>query len=175
MTIVLTSTAGSANQEHDPRTPKPEVSVPHRRPWEIAMDTVAALLADPEARLSSPHAISVLRQQIHRVEGTVDASDVRSLLTDTWKALLALAEAGRGTMSCRSPVSSWLWCWRKCCAAPSRCPFATGSATGSSCRVTCGCSVARPTLRSRCSASIDVSRGGWRASTRPRGAARSAQ
>ncbi|WP_146067430.1 hypothetical protein [Arthrobacter sp. SX1312] len=58
------------------------------------MDAVAALLADPRARLSSPQAIRVLREQIRRVDGSVDGSDVRSCLTDTWKALLAVAEAG---------------------------------------------------------------------------------
>jgi hypothetical protein len=95
MTIVATSPVNSTNRRITTHpTSAPAGNARHRRPWEIAMDAVAALLMDPRSRLSSPQAINVLRQQIHRVEGTVDGSDVRSCLTDTWHALLVLAEAG---------------------------------------------------------------------------------
>lgn len=95
MTIVLSPAAGSSHRRiTPPQTPVPAARADHRRPWETAMNSVAALLADPQARLASPRAIDVLRQQIYRAEGTVDASDVRSSLVDTWKALLALAEVG---------------------------------------------------------------------------------
>jgi hypothetical protein len=95
MTIVLTTTASCTNLRITTHpTSGPAGGARQRRPWEAAMDAVAALLADPRARLSSPQAIRVLREQIRRVDGTVDGSDVRSCLTDSWKALLALAEAG---------------------------------------------------------------------------------
>lgn len=95
MTIALTSTTSSAPLRiTNPQTHRQTVGTIRGRSWEIAMDSVAALLADPGARLFSPQAIHVLRQQVHYVEGTVDALDARSSLTDTWKALLALAEVG---------------------------------------------------------------------------------
>ena len=62
-------------------------------PFDAAMDSVAALLADRRARLSSPRAVNVLRKQISLSERTVSRTDARSSLIETWVALLAVAEA----------------------------------------------------------------------------------
>ena len=64
--------------------------------FEAAMDAVASLLADPRARLFSKEAIQVLQDQISQAKGAFSATDGRSLLVDTWAALLAVAEAPSG-------------------------------------------------------------------------------
>lgn len=96
MTIVLTppTTSTASRRITNTQNHGHTVGAIRDRSWEIAMDSVAALLANPRARLFSSQAINVLRQQIHCVEGTVDALDACSSLTDTWRVLLALAEAG---------------------------------------------------------------------------------
>lgn len=95
MTIALTPTTSTANRKITNTQNHGHTNGAIRdRSWEIAMDSVVALLTDPRARLFSSQAINVLRQQVHCVEGIVDASDARCSLTDTWRALLALAEVG---------------------------------------------------------------------------------
>ena len=69
------------------------IGVGGRSPFETAMDSVAALLADRRARLFSARTINALREQIARAERTINISDPRSSVIDTWAALLTVAEA----------------------------------------------------------------------------------
>lgn len=71
---------------------KAGLGVDSRSPFEVVMDSVARLLADPRARLSSPRTINVLSDLIARAERTVNTADPRSSLIDVWCALLVVAE-----------------------------------------------------------------------------------
>lgn len=92
MTIVFTTTTNSAQCRTATRERKGHARVRHgRRPWEIAMVSVAALLSDAAAKPSAQE-IDALRQQIRLVEGEVTPSDVLSTIPDSWKALLVFQE-----------------------------------------------------------------------------------
>ena len=71
---------------------KPGIGVDSRSPFEVVMDSVVKLLADPRTRLSSPRTINALSDLIARAERTVNTADPRSSLIDVWWALLVVAE-----------------------------------------------------------------------------------
>lgn len=98
MTIVFTTTTNRAQRRITTRQDKGQTrSTHHRRPWEIAMETVAALLADPASKPTLQE-IDALRQQILLIEGSVAPSNILSTIPDTWKALLVFQEThGRGS------------------------------------------------------------------------------
>ena len=71
---------------------KAGIGVDNRSSFEVIMDSVAKLLADPRARLSSPRTINVLSGQIARAEKIVNTTDPRFSLIAVWEALLLVAE-----------------------------------------------------------------------------------
>lgn len=71
---------------------KAGISVDSRSRFEVLMDSVARLLANPGARLSSPRTINALTDLIDRAERIVKTADPRSSLIDVWWALLEVAE-----------------------------------------------------------------------------------